>query len=59
MTSLERVNPVCHWCHSLNSLKGGDLGDYLGDLYRVFQEDTRSLDYGSYQRMSSSGLQLF
>ena len=30
--------------YSLNSLKGGYIGDYMGDI----KGDTRSLDYGSY-----------
>ena len=34
--------------YSLNSLKGGHLGDYIGDYHRVIQGDTRSLDYSSY-----------
>ena len=33
--------------HSLNSLKGGYIGDYLGDYYRHYKGDTRSLDYSS------------
>ena len=27
---------------------GGNVGDYVGEEYRVFKGDTRSLDYGSY-----------
>ena len=30
---------------SLNSLKEGYMGDYLGDHYRVIQGGSRSLDY--------------
>ena len=34
---------------SLNSLKGGYVGDYIGDYYiGVIKGDARSLDYGSY-----------
>ena len=33
--------------HSLNSLKGGYIGDYIGNYYRVIKGDTRSLDSGS------------
>ena len=25
-----------HMCHSLNSLKGGYMGDYIGDYYRGY-----------------------
>ena len=35
--------------HNLNSLlKGGYVGDYLEDYYRVIKGDTRSLDYSSH-----------
>ena len=34
--------------HSLNSLKGGHIGGYVGDYYRVIKGDTRSLDYSVY-----------
>ena len=34
---------------SLNSLKGGYIGNYIGDCYRGIKGDTRSLDYGSYR----------
>ena len=34
--------------YSLNSLKGGYIGDYLGYDYKVIIGDTRSLDYSSY-----------
>ena len=33
--------------YSLNSLKGGYIGEFIGDTIRVFKEDTRSLDNGS------------
>ena len=33
--------------HSLNSLKGGFIGDSLGGYYRHYKGDTRSLDYTS------------
>ena len=32
---------------SLNSLKRGYLGDYIGDDYRDYKGDTTSLDYSS------------
>ena len=32
--------------HSLNSLKGGYIRDYIGDYYRDIKGDTRSLDHG-------------
>ena len=31
--------------HSLNSLKGGYIGDYIGTTIGVVKGDTRSLDY--------------
>ena len=31
--------------HSLNSLKGGYIGDYIGTTMGVIKGDTRSLDY--------------
>ena len=33
--------------YSLNSLKGGYIGDCIGDYYRGIKGDTRSLDYSS------------
>ena len=36
---------VQHVYYSLNSSKGGYIGDYIGDYYRVIKGDTRSLDY--------------
>ena len=33
---------------SLNSLKGGYIGDYIGTTIGVIKWDTRSLDNGSY-----------
>ena len=33
--------------HSLNSLKGGYIGDCIGDYEGITKEHTRSLDYGS------------
>ena len=38
-----------HMYYSLNSLKGGYIGDYIGDYYRVIKGGTRSLDNGSYE----------
>ena len=37
--------------YSLNSLKGGYIGDYIRDYYRGYKGDTRSLDYSSYAYM--------
>ena len=34
--------------YSLNSLKGCYIGDYIGNYYRGYKGDARSLDYGSY-----------
>ena len=34
--------------YSLNSLKGGYIGDYIRDDYGFIKGDTRSLDKGSY-----------
>ena len=46
--------------YSLNSLKGGYIGDYIGDYYRGYKGDTRSLDSSSYgsdlNPLSSSGV---
>ena len=33
--------------YSLNSLKGGYIGDYIGEYYRDYKGDTRSLDLHS------------
>ena len=35
--------------YGLNSLKGAYIRDYMGDYYRAYQGDTRSLDYSSYE----------
>ena len=35
--------------YSLNSLKGGYKGDYIGGIIGVIKGDTRSLDYSSYE----------
>ena len=40
-----RVSP--HLSYSLNSLKGGYIGAYIGDYYRGLKGATRSLDYSS------------
>ena len=34
--------------YSLNSLKGGYIGDHIGTIKGDIKEDTRSLDYSSY-----------
>ena len=34
--------------HSLNSLNGGYVGEYIGTTIGVIKGDTRSLDYSSY-----------
>ena len=31
-----RIETMRHMSHSLNSLKAGDLGDYIGDYYRGY-----------------------
>ena len=33
--------------YSLNSLKGGSIGAFIGDYCRAYKGDTRSLDYFS------------
>ena len=39
-----RAFPIkSHVSHSLNSLNGGYIGDYIGTTIRVIQGDTRSL----------------
>ena len=30
-------------------LKGGYIGDYIGEYSRAYEGDTRSLDYGSFE----------
>ena len=40
--------------YSLNSLKGGYIGDYVGTTIGVIKGDTRSLGYSSYVLVSSS-----
>ena len=35
--------------HSLNSLKGGYIGDYIREYYRDIKGDTRSLDSSSHR----------
>ena len=35
--------------YSLNSLKGGYIGDYIGTTIGVIKGDTRSLDTGSHE----------
>ena len=44
MTGLVLKVTMYYMSHSLNSLKGGYIGDYIG----VIKGDTRSLDNGSY-----------
>ena len=34
--------------YSLNSLKGGYMGDYIGDFFMGVKGHTRSLDYSLY-----------
>ena len=34
--------------YSLNSFKGVFIGDYIGNYYRAYLRDTKSLDYGLY-----------
>ena len=43
-----------HMSCSLNSLKGGYIGDYIGDYSRVIKEDSRSLDYSSYMKAAQA-----
>ena len=43
---LKAANP--YMSYSLNSLKGGHIGEYIGDYYRVTQGDTKSLNYSFY-----------
>ena len=37
--------------HSLNSLKGGYIGSYMGTTIGDIKGDTRSLDNGSYEEI--------
>ena len=34
---LPRIGRACHVSYSLNSLKGGHIGDHMGDYYRGYQ----------------------
>ena len=43
--------------HSLNSLKGGYIGDYKGTTIGVIKGDTRTLDYDSDDAPLSHGLE--
>ena len=44
--------------YSLYSLKGGHIRDHIGDFYRGYSGDTRSLDYNSCRGIGSAfGLQ--
>ena len=46
-----------HVSYSLNSLKGGFIGEYIGDYYRGIKGGTRSLDYSSCGDSQSSCIQ--
>ena len=48
------ISTVAYMSHNLNSLKGGYIGDYIWDYYRVTKGDTRSLDCSSHE-LSSTG----
>ena len=45
--------------YSLNSLKGGSIGDYLGEYYGEIKGHTRNLDCGSYQDAQALGFLWF
>ena len=47
--------PNPYMSHSLNSLKEGYIGDYLGTTIGLIKGDTRSLDYSSYELNSLKG----
>ena len=38
---------LLHMSYSLNFFKKGYIGYYIGEYYRVFEGDTRSLEYSS------------
>ena len=44
-TGTQTQNPMHYMYFRLDSLKGAYVGDYLEESYRVYQGDTRSLDY--------------
>ena len=48
MAQVVEKHTTIHMSYSLNSLKGGYIGDYIEDYYRVIKGDTKSLDYSSY-----------
>ena len=42
------ISVIIHMSYSLNSLKGGSIGQYIGITIGEIKGDTRSLDSGSY-----------
>ena len=44
---ISNLKCVCHMSYSLNSLKGG----YIGDCMGIIKGDTRSLDYSSHETL--------
>ena len=42
--------------YNLNSLKGGYVGDYIGDHYRLIKGDTNSLDFLAHADDSANAL---
>ena len=42
---------MAYMSYSLNSLKGGYIGDYIGTTMRAIKGNTRSLDYSSYRHI--------
>ena len=46
------VQAVCSYELQSKLLKGGYIGDYIGKIVGVIKEDTRSLDYSSYELQS-------
>ena len=44
---LPKLQSQAYKSYDLNSLKGGDIGEYMGVLYGAIKWDTGSLDYSS------------
>ena len=44
----QRTGTWVYLSYILNSFKGFNVGDYIGDYSTVVEEDTRSFDYSSF-----------
>ena len=48
MDAIPQKEDILRMSYSLNSLKGGVIGNCIWDYYRAYEGDTTSLDYSSY-----------